>query len=90
MARIEDLIERVDQPKFISSLDLYKSYWKVPLTEAAKPLTAFRTPPCLQEFTQMPLQGGTCNLLEADGQGLGWHELLRTANPDDIAVYNNS
>lgn len=59
MPRIDDLVERLGEARFISTLDLSKGYWQVPLTEEAKELTTFRTPFGLFHFTVMPfgLQG---------------------------------
>ncbi|MBN3296787.1 UB2V1 enzyme, partial [Amia calva] len=42
MPRVDELIERLRKAKFLSTLDLCKGYWQVPLTEAAKELTVFK------------------------------------------------
>ncbi len=44
MPRVDELIDRLGRARFISTLDLTKGYWPVPLTEDAKPKTAFSTP----------------------------------------------
>ena len=42
--RVKDFIDRIGCAKYVTKLDLLKSYWKVPLTPAAKEISAFVTP----------------------------------------------
>ena len=44
MPRVDELIGRLDPARFISTLDLTKGYWQVPLTQKAREKTAFATP----------------------------------------------
>lgn len=44
MPRIDDLVERLGKVKYISTIDLSKGYWQVPLSSEAREITAFRTP----------------------------------------------
>lgn len=39
--RVDDLIDRLGKARFVSTLDLTKGYWQVPLAAEAKPKTAF-------------------------------------------------
>lgn len=59
MPRLKDLIERLGKGQYITTLDLCRGYWQVPMAEGAMPFTAFRTPQGLFQFTVMPfgLQG---------------------------------
>ena len=59
MPRIDDLIDRVGKSAFISTLDLTRGYWQVPVEEGAQAKTAFTTPFGLFQFRVMPfgLQG---------------------------------
>ena len=59
MPRDDELLDRVGQAKFISTLDLIKGYWQVPMEESARPKTTFSTPFGLCQFRRMPfgLQG---------------------------------
>lgn len=43
MPRVEDLIDGMGRAKFITTLDLARGYWQVPVAEGAKHLTAFTT-----------------------------------------------
>ena len=55
----DDLIDSLGDAKFITTLDLSRGYWQVPMSEEAKPRTAFTTPFGLFQFCMMPfgLQG---------------------------------
>ena len=44
LPRVDDLIDRVGNAKFITKIDLLKAYWQVPLTERSKLISAFVTP----------------------------------------------
>lgn len=44
MPRVDHLIEWLGKAKFLSTFDLCKGYWQVPLTPESRELTAFRTP----------------------------------------------
>ena len=54
LPRIEDCIDRVGKAKYVTTLDLLKGYWQVPLTERAKQLSAFVTPQGLYQYRVMP------------------------------------
>lgn len=54
MPRIEELIERLGNAKYLSTVDLCKGYWQVPLGSRSRELTAFRTPWGLHHFKTMP------------------------------------
>ena len=92
LPRLDDLIERVGQARYISTLDLCKGYWQVPLTEAAKPLTVFRTPQGLWQFTKMPfgLQGAPATFQRLMNKVLSGMESFSAACLDDIVIYRNS
>uniref|UniRef100_A0A669D934 Gypsy retrotransposon integrase-like protein 1 n=1 Tax=Oreochromis niloticus TaxID=8128 RepID=A0A669D934_ORENI len=54
MPRVDELIDRLGNGKFLTTLDLCKGYWQVPLTDSSKDLTTFRVPSGLFRFTVMP------------------------------------
>ena len=54
MPRVDDLIDQIGQAKFISTLDLTRGYWQVPVAEEARHKTAFITPFGLFQFIVMP------------------------------------
>lgn len=54
MPRVDELIEQLGKAKYLTTLDLCKGYWQVPLTDSAKDVTAFRVPSVLYHFKYMP------------------------------------
>ena len=54
MPRIDDVLDRLGQAQFISTLDLTKGYWQVPVEKSSRPKTAFVTPLGKYQFTVMP------------------------------------
>lgn len=57
---IDGLLSRLDQTKYISSIDLKDAFWQIPLDEGSRQLTAFTVPGRpLYHFKVMPF--GLCN-----------------------------
>ena len=54
LPRIEDCIDKLGTAKYVTTLDLLKGYWQVPLTDRAKELSAFVTPEGLYQYRVMP------------------------------------
>ena len=54
MPRIDDLVDRLGKAKFITTLDLSRGYWQVPISRESQPKTAFASPFGLFEFRRMP------------------------------------
>ena len=54
MPRIDDLIDQLVQAQFLSTLDLTRGYWQVPMGKASRHKTAFVTPSGQFQFTVMP------------------------------------
>ena len=51
MPRVDDLIDRVAGSPYITTLDLTKGYWQVPVAREDREKTAFTTPFGLYQFT---------------------------------------
>uniref|UniRef100_A0A3Q1GC55 Gypsy retrotransposon integrase-like protein 1 n=1 Tax=Acanthochromis polyacanthus TaxID=80966 RepID=A0A3Q1GC55_9TELE len=92
LPRLDDLIERVGQARFITTLDLCKGYWQVPLANSAKPLTAFRTPQGLFQFTKMPfgLHGAPATFQRLMNQVLAGMDTFAASYLDDVVIFSNS
>lgn len=90
MPRLEDLIERLGKATYITTLDLCKGYWQVPLTEETKPYTAFRTPQGLYHFNVMPfgMQGAPATFQRLMDIVLAGTESYAAAYLDDIVIYS--
>lgn len=54
MPRVDELIESLGNARFITTLDLTKGYWQVPLSAGSKKKTAFATPAGLWQYRVMP------------------------------------
>ena len=54
MPNMEEVFAKMAGHKFYSRFDLTKGYWQVPLSDKAKPLTAFKTSKGLYQFTVTP------------------------------------
>lgn len=55
MPRTEELIETLARARYITTLDLTKGYWQVPVAPEAREKTAFVTPFGKYQFKRMPL-----------------------------------
>lgn len=55
LPRTDSILNRLRNAKFLSSIDLRKAFWQIPLEESSRPKTAFCVPGLgLQEFRVMP------------------------------------
>ncbi|XP_033739131.1 uncharacterized protein LOC117326489 [Pecten maximus] len=89
--RIDNILEQLGNARYLSTLDLTKGYWQVPLSENSREKSAFITPFGLYEFTVMPFGMKTApatfaRLMTQLLQGLS-HVL---AYFDDIIIHSNS
>jgi len=91
MPRVDELIERLGKAKYLTTLDLCKGYWQVPLADSAKELTAFRVPSGLYHFKFMPfgLQGATANFQRLVDRVLRGMDHFAAAYIDDIVIFSD-
>jgi hypothetical protein len=54
LPRIDDLIDRIGDAKYITKIDISKAYWQVNLTERSKEISAFTTPWGIYNFKVLP------------------------------------
>ena len=54
MPRIEELLDKIGSARFITTLDLAKGYWQVPMNPEDRDKTAFVSPKGLYQFMTMP------------------------------------
>ena len=92
MPRIDELIDGLRQSKYISTFDLTRGYWQVPVSERDRPKTAFNTLLGLYRFNVMPfgLQGAPATFQRmmdylVDGCGA-----FAAAYLDDLVVFSGS
>lgn len=89
--RISDLIDRLGQSKYLTTMDLSKGYWQIPLTQSSRPLTAFRTAGGLFHFEVLPfgLHGAVATFQRLIDQVLCGLPFA-AAYLDDIVVYSDT
>lgn len=90
--RIDDMVERLGKARYLTTIDLCKGYWQVPLTERSKELTAFRTPWGLFQFKVMPfgLHGAPATFQRLMDQVLSDMSDFAAAYLDDIVIFSST
>ena len=94
IGNIDDMLQKLRGASVMSTLDLAAGYYQIPLSEDAKPKTAFRLPNgALYQYTVAPF--GLVNLPaqftrlmhQVLGEALGVHAMVYI---DDVLIYSNS
>ena len=91
MPRIDELIDKVGGSCYISTLDLTRGYWQIPVAKEDRVKTAFSTPYGLFQFHVMPfgLQGAPATfqrLIDRIIQGVDF----AAAYLDDLIVFSST
>ncbi|CAM5151673.1 unnamed protein product [Natator depressus] len=92
MPHTDELLEKLGWAQFISTLDLTKGYWQVPLDESAKERSAFITHVGLYEFNVLPfgLRNAPATfqkLVDSLLVGLGEYAITYL---DNVAIFSDS
>ena len=92
MPRIEELLDKVGNAEFITTLDLAKGYWQVPMHEEDKEKTAFTSPRGLYQFTTMPfgLSGAPATFQRMMDNILRGTESYAGVYLDDIVIHSSN
>ena len=92
MPQIDELTDRLGKARFITTLDLTKGYWQVPLTARACSKTAFVTPFGLYQFRVMPfgLQGAPATFQRLMDRVLRGLDQFAAAYLDDVVIFSSS
>ena len=92
MPRVDDVLDRLGSAQYISSIDMTKGYWQIPMAEESKDKTAFITPFGLYEFNVMPfgLHGAPATFQRLMDKLLAEQRDASDAYIDDITVASNS
>ena len=92
MPRVEDVLEEVGPAKYITTLDLARGYWQVPMADESKEKTAFTTPFGLYEFNVMPfgLHNAPATFQRLMNQVLEGCQGFAQSYIDDVVVYSRS
>ncbi|KAL5517922.1 hypothetical protein EMCRGX_G003566, partial [Ephydatia muelleri] len=87
---MDELIDRLGSANYISTLDLSRGYWQVPMSAQSRAKTAFVTSYGLFEFNVMPfgLQGAPSTFQRMMDQLLRGLEDCAAAYLDDLVIHN--
>lgn len=92
MPRIDEMIDRLGTSKYITTLDLTRGYWQVPVKPDARPKTAFTTPFGLFQFRVMPfgLHGAPATFQRMMDKLLRGLEEFSAAYIDDLIIFSSN
>uniref|UniRef100_A0A9J7WVK0 ribonuclease H n=1 Tax=Cyprinus carpio carpio TaxID=630221 RepID=A0A9J7WVK0_CYPCA len=92
MPRVDELLDRLGRARYISTLDLTKGYWQVPLTEQAKPKMAFSTPSGHWQYRVLPfgLHGAPATFQRLMDILLRPHQAYTAAYLDDVVIHSET
>ncbi|KAI2645879.1 Retrovirus-related Pol polyprotein from transposon 17.6 [Labeo rohita] len=92
MPQVDELLDRLGRARYISTLDLTKGYWQVPLTESVKPKTAFSTPSGHWQYRTLPfgLHGAPATFQRMMDIILRPHQAYAAAYLDDVVVHSEA
>ena len=88
--RIDEVVEKVGNSGYISSIDLSQGYWQIPLNEDTQKKSAFVTPFGLYEFVVMPfgMQTAPATFARLMNKLLNGAEGFADSYFDDATVFN--
>ena len=92
MPRIEELLDQIGNAEYITTLDLAKGYWQVPMHLEDQDKTAFTSPRGLYQFTTMPfgLSGAPATFQRLMDDVLRGTESFAGVYLDDIVIHSTS
>ena len=92
MPCIDDLIDCLGNARFISTLDLTRGYWQLPVAEKDRHKTAFTTPYGQFQFKMLPfgLSGAPSSFQRLMDKLIKGCEGFASAYLDDLVVFSNS
>ncbi|KAL0194996.1 hypothetical protein M9458_008568, partial [Cirrhinus mrigala] len=90
MPRVDELLDRLGRARFITTLDLTKGYWQVPLAKDAKEKTAFSTPNGHWQYRTLPfgLHGAPATFQRLMDVVLRPHQSYAAAYIDDVVIHS--
>ncbi|CAM4624510.1 unnamed protein product [Lepidochelys kempii] len=92
MPRPDELLDKLGGAQYLTTMDLTKGYWQVPLDADARLKSAFITPLGLYEFLTLlfGLKGAPATFQRLVGQLLRGMESFAVAYIDDICVFSQT
>ncbi|XP_056622843.1 retrovirus-related Pol polyprotein from transposon 17.6 [Triplophysa dalaica] len=92
MLRVDELLDRLGKARYLTSLDLTKGYWQVPLAPEAREKTAFSTPSGHWQYTVLPfgLHGAPATFQRMMDILLRPHQAYAAAYIDDLVIHSGT
>ncbi len=92
MPRTDELLDKLGNSEYISTLDLARGYWQVPVAEKDRAKTAFITPNGLYQFRVMPfrLNGAPATFQRTMDGVIRGLESFSADYIDDIVIFSGS
>ena len=92
MPRIDEMLDAIGNAKYISTLDLAKGYWQIPMDQQDREKTAFSSPLGLFQFTVMPfgLSGASASFQRMMDQTLRGLNDFVGVYLDDIIIHSST
>uniref|UniRef100_A0A8C5LM99 ribonuclease H n=1 Tax=Leptobrachium leishanense TaxID=445787 RepID=A0A8C5LM99_9ANUR len=92
MPWVDELLDRIAQGHFLTTIDLCKGYWQIPLAEEGVPKSAFITPFGLYQFWVMPfgMKNAPATFQRIVDHLLEGMQDFTSAYLDDIAIFSNT
>ena len=90
MPRVDELIDRLGKDQYISTLDLPKIYWQVPLAASSREKTVFPTPDELYQYRVLlfGLDGAPLTFQRLMNRVLRPHQQYAAAYLDVIIIHS--
>ena len=87
---IDELVDQLGKAKYLTTLDLTKGYWQIPLAKDARENTAFSTPDGLFQYTVLPfgLHGAPATFQRLMDKLLQHHANCAATYLDDIVIHS--
>ena len=92
MPRVDNIIDQLGKAKFITTLDLTRGYWQVPMADTDRHKTAFSSPMGLFQFRVMPfgLCGAPATFQRLMDRVLSGFQGYSAAYLDDLVIYSDT
>ena len=90
MPRVDEMIDKLGSARYLTTLDLSRGYWQVPVSKESQPLTAFVTPFGLYQFRVMPfgLNGAPATFQRLMDHVLRGLEEFSATYIDDVVIFS--
>ena len=92
MLRIDEMLDQIGNAKYITTLDLAKGYWQVPMADEDREKTTFSSPMGLYQFTVMPfgLSRAPATFQRMMDQNLRGLSEFVGVYLDDVVIYSSN